>query len=94
MSELVRDPVFLALTRPQMFAGAPYSLVIVNVVVCVEAYLVTRSPWVIGLAIMAHGAAVGFSLRDPRRFDVWLTTLTRCPRIANHRLWRCNSYRP
>ena len=37
MAQLARDPVFGALTRPQMFAGVTYSYFVLNAVVTIEA---------------------------------------------------------
>jgi type IV secretion system protein VirB3 len=33
-------------------------------------------------------------LREPRFFDLWIARVSRCPRVKNHKLWGCNSYRP
>ena len=43
--QLDRDPVFGALTRPQMFAGVTYSYFVVNAVVTAELFLITKSFW-------------------------------------------------
>ena len=47
---LERDPVFGALTRPQMFAGVTYSWFVLEAVVTVELFLVTHSFWALVLA--------------------------------------------
>ena len=38
--------------------------------------------------------SIGYAacLREPRIFDLWLTKVSRCPRVPNFRAWRCNSY--
>ena len=46
-AQLVREPVFTALTRPQMFAGVTYSFFIINVFVTMELFLVTKSFWAV-----------------------------------------------
>ncbi|MBX3594147.1 VirB3 family type IV secretion system protein [Sphingomonas sp.] len=94
MEGLERDIVFVALTRPQMFAGVTYSWFVANAVIATELFLVFRSPWVLALALIVHGAGVLLCLREPRVFDLWLTRAGRCPRVRNHAVWRCNSYRP
>ena len=43
MNGLERDPLFVALTRPQMFAGVTYSFFVLNAAVTTEAFLMTRS---------------------------------------------------
>lgn len=90
---LQRDPVFVALTRPQMFAGVTYSFFVLNAVISTEAFLILRSGWVVVLALVIHGAGVLACLREPRMFDLWLVRLSRCPRVRNYRFWQCNSYR-
>lgn len=94
MAQLVRVPVFRALTQPQMFAGVTYSFFVINGVVTTEAFLVTRSFWALGAALLIHAIGYVACLREPRIFDLWLTRVSRCPRIRNWRLWRCNSYAP
>ena len=94
MSDLIKTPVFKALTQPQMFAGVTYSFFIINGVATTEAFLITRSFWAFGFALVVHVVGYLFCLREPRIFDIWLTKVSRCPRIRNWRHWRCNSYHP
>jgi type IV secretion system protein VirB3 len=91
--ELRRDTLFVALTRPQMFAGVPYSFFVINAVIAVELFLIFGSFWVLGAALLIHGAGMLASLNEPRFTDLWLTRVRNCPRVKNHKLWRCNSYR-
>lgn len=94
MNGLERDPCFVALTRPQMFAGVTYSYFIMNAVIATELFLVFKSAWVLLAALVIHLAGVLLCVREPRFFDLWLTRLSRTPRIRNYKIWRCNSYRP
>jgi type IV secretion system protein VirB3 len=94
VEQLDRDRVFIALTRPQMFAGVTYSLFIVNFVLAAELFLVFRSLWVAVPALILHGLGVLLCLREPRAIDLWLARARLCGRVPNYRLWRCNSYRP
>lgn len=91
---LDRQTVFVALTRPQMFAGVTYSFFIANGVVATELFLVFKSFWALGGALLFHLAGVLLCLREPRIFDLWLIRVSRCPRIPNYKVWGCNSYRP
>lgn len=91
---LERDTCFVALTRPQMFAGVTYSLFVANVVIATELFLIFKSIWVIAAALLLHGAGVLLCLKEPRVFDLWLARVSKCPRIKNYRIWGCNSYRP
>lgn len=94
MDHLSQDRVFIALTRPQMFAGVTYSYFVINSIVAAELFLVLRSAWVILIALVFHGVGMVLSLNEPRLIDLWITRVSRCPRVRNHGLWRCNSYRP
>jgi len=94
LNGLERDTVFVALTRPQMFAGVTYTWFVANAVIATELFLVFRSAWVVALALVVHGVGVLACLREPRFFDLWLARVGRCPRVRNHGVWRCNSYRP
>lgn len=94
MDGLERDSLFVALTRPQMFGGVTYGYFIFNLVLTTEAFLIFKSVWVLLLALVVHLVGLLVCLREPRFFDLWLTRVSRCPRVRNHRMWRCNSYRP
>ena len=94
MSGIDRDTVFTALTRPQMFAGVTYTYFVANAVIATELFLIFRSVWVLLAALAIHGLGALLCLGEPRFFDLWITRVSRCPRVRNHRLWRCNSYRP
>ncbi len=94
MDGLEHDRLFVALTRPQMFAGVTYAYFIANAIVATELFLIFKSIWAIAAALVIHVVGVLLCLREPRFFDLWLTRVSRTPRIRNHAIWRCNSYRP
>lgn len=94
MNGLDRDTLFIGLTRPQMFAGVTYSYFTLNIILATEGFLIFQSLWVLGAAVVIHGVGVLLCLREPRFLDLWLTRVSRCPRVRNHKLWQCNSYRP
>ena len=52
MNGLERDTLFVALTRPQMFAGVTYSFFIANAVIATELFLIFRSVWVLLAALV------------------------------------------
>ena len=93
-AQLERDVVFGALTRPQMFAGVTYSYFVLNAVITAELFLISKSFWALLAAIVIHVVGYMACLKEPRIFDLWLTKVTRCPRVKNWAVWRCNSYRP
>jgi type IV secretion system protein VirB3 len=94
MTGLKSDIVFGALTRPQMFAGVTYSYFVVNAVVTAELFLLTKSLWVLPTSVLLHLAGYLACLKEPRIFDLWLTRISRAPRVKNWAVWRCNSYQP
>lgn len=93
MSVLEKDTLFVALTRPQMFAGVTYSFFVANAVLATELFLIFRSAWVVAAAILIHLAGMILCLKEPWIFDLWITKVSRCPRVRNHKVWGCNSYR-
>ena len=46
------------------------------------------------VAAVVHVIGYLACLREPRVFDLWLTKVSRCPRVRNFAKWRCNSYHP
>ncbi|HEX7823058.1 MAG TPA: type IV secretion system protein VirB3 [Sphingobium sp.] len=91
---LERETIFTALTRPQMFAGVPYSFFIANCIIAAELFLIFKSFWALAVALPVHGLAMILCLREPHFFDLWIARVSRCPRVPNHSVWGCNSYRP
>jgi type IV secretion system protein VirB3 len=94
MTQLDRDQVFGALTRPQMFAGVTYSYFVLNAVVTLELFLITKSFWILPVALVLHLVGYLGCLKEPRFFDLWLVRASRSPRVRNRAFWRCNSYTP
>jgi len=92
LAQLDRDPVFGALTRPQMFAGVTYSYFVLNAVVTIELFLVTKSFFILPVALVIHLVGYLGCLNEPRFFDLWMVKVSRCPRVRNARFWRCNAY--
>ena len=93
-SRLDRSTLFVALARPQMFAGVTYTFFIFNGVLAAELFLIFKSFWAIGIAAIVHLAGMLACLREPRFFDLWIARVSCCPRVKNYRVWGCNSYRP
>lgn len=77
-----------------MFGGVTYGFFIVNAVVTMELFLISRSFWVAGVALMLHLFATIACRREPRIFELWLLRARQAPRLRNYAYWRCNSYSP
>lgn len=91
---LERQPLFAALTRPQMIWGVTYPYFVVNLILTTEAFLLARSFAVLLLFAVVHGLGYAACLSEPRRFDLLLTRVARARRTRNAALWGGNSYRP
>lgn len=93
-SQLQRETVFTALTRPQMLAGVTYTFFVANMILAAELFLIFKSLWAIAVAAVIHVLGAALCMREPRFFDLWIVRVSRCPRVKNHSIWQCNSYRP
>ena len=93
---LTADPLFVGATRPPMRWGVTYSALLVNGVVTMEIFLVTKNLLTLLLAAPIHGVCALLCARDPRFFDLALLWgRTRIPALlTNARLWKSSSYSP
>jgi len=93
---LTADPLFVGATRPPMRWGVTYSALLVNGVLTMEVFLVTKNLLTLGLALPIHGICALLCARDARFFDLLLLWgRTRIPALlANARFWRSSSYSP
>jgi type IV secretion system protein VirB3 len=93
---LAVDPLFVGATRPPMRWGVTYSALLVNGVVVMEIFLLTKNLLTLLLAAPIHGVCALLCARDPRFFDLALLWgRTRIPALlANARFWKSSSYSP
>ena len=94
MGRLASDPIFAALTRPQMIGGVTYPYAVFELIVTLEAFLITKSFWSLALAAVLHGAGYMGCLREPRFFDLFIARARCSPRVRNFWFWEANVYRP
>ena len=64
------DLLFVGMTRPAMRFGVPYAALIVNALVTLELFLVTRNLLSLLAAIPIHGLVFGLSASEPRFFEL------------------------
>lgn len=88
------DPLFRALTRPQMVAGVTYPFFVLNGIVAAELFLVFKSPLALLPSLAIHVLGYAAHLRDANIMALWLTRLRRTPRVKNYRLRGANVYCP
>ena len=93
---LLVDPLFVGATRPPMRWGVTYSALLMNGVVTLEIFLLTKNLLTLALALPVHGVCALLCARDARFFDLLLLFgRTRIPALlANARFWRSSSYSP
>ncbi|MCH8617398.1 VirB3 family type IV secretion system protein [Sphingomonas sp. SM33] len=77
-----------------MFAGVTFNFFVINAALTTEIFLLTRSFLALPAALIIHAVGYFLCLREPRIFDLWLTKVSRCPRVSNWKRWGCNSYSP
>jgi len=93
---LTADPLFVGATRPPMRWGVPYAALLLNVVLTLEAFLVTRNLITLLLCAPIHGVCALLCARDARFFDLLLMWgRTRMPAVVGTmRFWHASSYSP
>jgi type IV secretion system protein VirB3 len=95
-ADLTFDPLFVGATRPPMRWGVTYAALLFNLVVTMEAFLLTKNLLTLLCCVPVHGVFALLCSRDARFFDlVLLWGRTRLPAaLGNLRLWKASSYSP
>jgi type IV secretion system protein VirB3 len=95
-SGLTVDPLFVGITRPPMRWGVAYEALLLNLVVTMEVFVMTKNLLTLLIAIPMHGVCALLCARDARFFHLMLLWVrTRMPAyIGTARLWRAASYSP
>lgn len=93
---LAADYLFVGVTRPPMRWGVTYAAILVNGVLTVEMFLITKNLLWLLAALPVHGVFYLLCLYEPRFFDLLLLWgRTRGPGLlSNVRFWKANSYSP
>ena len=95
-SGLTADTLFVAVTRPPMRFGVTYIAMLMNLVLTMEAFLLTKNLLTLFLIIPVHGVSALLCARDPRYFDLllmWAKTRL-LGHVSSLRFWRGASYSP
>ncbi|WP_299823230.1 VirB3 family type IV secretion system protein [uncultured Jannaschia sp.] len=76
----MRNPCFLALTRPVSMAGLPMTYLVILFLVVVGGYIVSLSfLWLIGSAALGYAALRALANYDARFLDVIFASLGKTP---------------
>ena len=93
---LTTDPLFVGITRPPMRWGVAYEALLINLVITMEVFVLTKNLLTLLIAIPIHGACALLCVRDPRFFHLMMLWI--CTRLPGYlgtvRLWRAASYSP
>jgi type IV secretion system protein VirB3 len=91
---VIADTLFTGVTRPALALGVPYAALLLNALVTLELFLVTRNLVSLLVCIPLHGLAWLACLAEPRFFEllaVWGTVRARGGFGAS-RPWHAHSY--
>lgn len=90
------DPLFVGVTRPAMALGVTYAALLVNALVTVEAFLLTRNLLWLLVCLPVHAVFWLLCATEPRFFDLLLLWgRTRGPAtVGTLPFWRASSYSP
>ena len=75
-----------------MFAGVTLDYYVINMMVSAWAFLILKSFWMLAVPLAVHVVGYFACLREPRVFNLWITKVSKCPRVRNFKRWGCNSY--
>lgn len=93
---LTTDTLFVAITRPPMRWGVAYEALLLNLVVTMQIFIVTKNLLVLLIALPIHGLSALLCARDARIFALlFLAGRTRLLGFfTTLRWWRAASYSP
>lgn len=93
---LTTDALFVGITRPPMRWGVAYEALLLNLVVTMEVFVLTKNLLTLLIAIPIHGMCALLCARDVRFFHLMLLwARTRLPAyLGTVRIWRAASYSP
>lgn len=95
-SGLTADPLFVGVTRPPMRWGVAYEALLLNLVVTMEIFVLTKNLLTLLVALPIHGVCALLCAREARYFHLMLLWVrTRLPAyLGTIRVWRAASYSP
>lgn len=90
---LETDMVFLGLTRPSMFFGVSYTVVLMNFFGCMMGYIISSDFRAFFLLIVIHGIGYVATQKEPLFLELFMIRQQKCNRCSN-RLYHglTNSY--
>ncbi len=93
MSEgLNMDPLFVGLTRPPMLLGVSYTFVVINVMVCMLAYILTSNFKYMATIFPVHMLGYILCAKEPLFIELFKVRAEKCSRCKNRLYHGANSY--
>jgi type IV secretion system protein VirB3 len=95
-SGLTADPLFVGITRPPMRWGVAYEALLLNLVITMEIFVLTKNLLTLLIAIPIHGICALLCAREARYFHLMLLWVrTRLPAyLGTMGVWHAASYSP
>lgn len=81
--ELEIDMVFLGLTRPSMFFGVSYTMVMLNFLCCMMAFVMTSNSKAFLAMFLIHGIGYVLSEKEPLFLELFMVKQQKCNRCKN-----------
>ncbi len=99
---IIVDPLFVGPTRPSTVWGVTFPAFLLNGIIVMEAFIMTRNLLWLGLFVPIHGICYLICKNDPQTFDLfrlWGMTkgasyLGRFIFKSNFRFWQASTYSP
>lgn len=93
---LVADVLFVAVTRPPMRWGVAYEALLMNLIITMQVFILTKNLLVLLIALPIHALCALLCARDPRIFSLLiLAARTRLlGAFTTMRRWSASSYSP
>lgn len=81
--ELELDMLFLGLTRPPMLFGVSYTIVMINFLGCITAYLLFPHLKILLVCFPVHGVAYVLSQKEPLFMELFRVRMAKCNKCKN-----------
>ncbi len=86
------DPLFLGLTRPPMLFGVSYSFAVINMLLCLVAYLLSNHLKYFFAAAPIHMIGYYLCMKEPLFIELFKVRAEKCSRSRNRFFHGANSY--
>lgn len=89
---LRKDPLFVGLTRPTMIFGVSLSYAMLNIMICVVAFIQDPGIKILLIAGAVHLLGYILCFKEPRFMEIYLNKASKCNKCPNKGFYGANSY--